>query len=60
MKTSTRLILLGSVLLALACTLAVIGQPSEPPELNEEPELEEFVPSEQVSFDKTLSWPVDI
>lgn len=63
MKTSTRLVLALLVLLLGVVTLAVIGQSTEsvPPVTSDtEAELEEFVPSEQMSFDKTISLPVDI
>ena len=63
MKTSTRLVLALLVMLLGVVTLAVIGQstePAPPVTSDTEAELEEFVPSEQVSFDKTISLPTDI
>ena len=67
-----KLVLVLLVLLVLLAMLAPLpAQPPREPEpaleemppLNaaeEEALLEEFVPSEQVSFDKTISFPVDI
>ena len=54
-----------AVMMVLATTLTLSGaepQPpdSAPPASEEIEELEEFVPSEEVSLDKTVSFPVDI
>ena len=66
MKTTTRLVLalaLALVLLAVGA-LAVIGQAPQATEtaaeIENEADLEEFVPSERVSFDRSISLPTDI
>ena len=66
MKTTTRIVLALALALTLLAVgaLAVIGQAPQAPEtaaeIENEADLEEFVPSERVSFDRTISLPVDI
>jgi hypothetical protein len=56
------LIVIGTVLLAgvLAAAVTAAVQTTAQPGPDTEPELEEFVPSEELPADSAISFPVDI